>query len=109
MTTDEVEESTHIDELLIFFQGIIKILERWMKVMTSEEGDMVGPLIIDHLLKSIIIKLDTVFAVKDHIVDNADSDFAEKLSIMREACTNKLELQLTQFDMRRKEYEEQID
>ena len=109
MTTEEIEESTNIDELVDFFQGIIKILERWMKVMTSEEGDMVGPLIIDQLLKSIIIKLDTVFAVKDNIVDNADSDFAEKLSIMREACTNKLELQLTQFDMRRKEYEEQID
>ena len=94
---------------MTFFQGIIKILERWMKVMTSEEGDMVGPLIIDQLLKSIIIKLDTVFAVKDGIVENADSDFADKLSIMREACTNKLALQLTQFDMRRKEYEEQID
>ena len=47
MTSEEIEETTNIDELMVFFQGIIKILERWMKVMTSEEGDMVGPLIID--------------------------------------------------------------
>jgi len=50
-----------------------------MKVMTHEIGDYVGTLVIDQLIKCIIIKLDSVFSIKDMITDREHDDCKEKL------------------------------
>jgi hypothetical protein len=50
-----------------------------MKVMTHETGDYVGTLVIDQLLKCILIKLDSVFTIKDMITERETDDFKDKL------------------------------
>jgi hypothetical protein len=40
-----------------------------MKAMCTEEGDIVSALIVDQLIKSVMIKLDSVFTVKEAIVE----------------------------------------
>jgi hypothetical protein len=40
-----------------------------MKTMCTEEGDIVSALIVDQLLKSVMVKLDSVFKVKEAIVE----------------------------------------
>jgi len=54
-------------------------MERWMKVMTHETGDFVGSLVIDQLIKTIIVKLDSVFAIKDEITDREGDEFKDKM------------------------------
>ena len=39
-----------------------------MKAMCTEEGDLVSALVVDQLIKSVLIKLDSVFKVKEEIV-----------------------------------------
>ena len=50
-----------------------------MKVMTHETGDFVGSLVIDQLIKTIIVKLDSVFAIKDEITDREGDEFKDKM------------------------------
>lgn len=47
MTTAEQEKASTIPELKGFFHKIMMLLDRWMKVMALEEGDLVSSLIID--------------------------------------------------------------
>jgi len=61
-----------------------------MKAMCTEEGDIVSALVVDQLLKSVMIKLDSVFTVKEAIVEAEKSECKEKLLDMKEACKNKL-------------------
>lgn len=108
MTQEEREEAATVPELKQFFQETSKILERWMKVQTHENGDFVGTLVIDQLLKCILIKLDSVFTVKDIITEREHSDCKEKLKKFKIACKDKMELQILQYEDRRKEYEKKI-
>ena len=79
-----------------------------MKVMTQESGDFVGTLVIDQLMKCILIKLDSVFSIKDTITERDQEDFKEKLKKFKQSCKDKLELQIIQYEERRKEYEKKI-
>jgi len=55
-----------------------------------------------------LIKLDTVFSVKDTITLRDQEDFKEKLRKFKQSCKDKLELQIIQYEERRKEYEKKI-
>jgi len=70
--------------------------------MCTEEGDIVSALVVDQLIKSIMIKLDSVFTVKEAIVQAELEDCQVKLHDLKEACKNKLQEQLTCFDIERK-------
>jgi hypothetical protein len=61
----ELLEMNQKDKLIEYFTEILIILERWMKVMCEEEGEVVSALIIDQLFKSIMIKLDQVFSTQE--------------------------------------------
>ena len=108
-TTEEIEESAEIDKVRIFFKNTLRILERWMKTMCTEEGDIVSALVVDQLIKSVMIKLDSVFTVKEAIVQAELEDCQVKLHDLKEACKNKLQEQLTCFDIERKQYKELIE
>ena len=62
--------------------------------MTHETGDYVGTLVIDQLLKCILIKLDSVFTIKDMITDRETDEFKDKLRKFKQSCKDKLELQI---------------
>ena len=79
-----------------------------MKAMTEQQGDYVGALIVDQMIKCILIKLDSVFGLKDKLVDKESEEFAEKVRVLKEACKRKLDLQLQGFEVKRKEYEQKI-
>lgn len=91
MTTREIEESANTSEVKSFFKNTLKILERWMKAMCTEEGDIVSALVVDQLLKSVLIKLDSIFKVKDMIVEAEKSDCHSKVHEIKEACKLKLQ------------------
>ena len=74
MTTQEIEESAGKHEIKSFFRNTLQILERWMKTMCTEEGDIVSALVVDQLLKSVMIKLDSVFQVKEAIVEREKTE-----------------------------------
>ena len=62
-TTEEQEAAAKPDRIKVFFKDTVKILERWMKVMCHEEGDIISALTIDQLFKSVLLKLDSVFSL----------------------------------------------
>jgi hypothetical protein len=41
---------------------LLKIVERWMRIMCEEEGEVVGALIVDQVFKNAMIKLDQVLS-----------------------------------------------
>ena len=59
MTEEELVSHETIQEMEKFLLKILSVVERWNKIMTLEEGDVMSPLIFDKLLKSITNKLDT--------------------------------------------------
>ena len=77
--------------------------------MCTEEGDIVSALVVDQLLKSVMIKLDSVFTVKEAIVQAELEDCHVKIHDIKEACKNKLSEQLITFDIERKQYKEIIE
>lgn len=77
--------------------------------MCVEEGDIVSALIVDQLMKSVMIKLDSVFKVKEAIVEAEKVENVIKLNDMKEACKNKLQEQLLCFEIDRVEYEKVIE
>ena len=58
MTEEELVSHETIQEMEYLLK-ILSVVERWNKIMTLEEGDVMSPLIFDKLLKSITNKLDT--------------------------------------------------
>lgn len=48
------------------------MMERWYKVVNSDQNDIMSALIIDNLFKSLLVKLDIIFTVKDGIIDSID-------------------------------------
>ena len=92
MTTKELEKMATVPELKEFFKAVFKVLERWMKVMTIEEGDFASTLIVDSIMKCLILKLDAVFGIKDRTVEKAMEDCAENLQVLKAACRDKLDL-----------------
>ncbi len=56
----------------------------------------------------MMIKLDSVFKVNFGIIDAVKEECHESLAEMKEACKTKLECQLLQFDIDRKNYERTI-
>ena len=58
--------------------------------MCTEEGDIVSALIVDQLIKSVMIKLDSVFTVKEAIVEAELEECQVKIYELKEACKNKL-------------------
>ena len=61
MTTKEQEEDTKTENTQKFIKKVIDILERWQKVMNSDENDVMSAFIVDQFIKSILIKFDSVF------------------------------------------------
>ena len=61
-----------------------------MKTMCTEEGDIVSALVVDQLMKSVLIKLDSIFKVKEEIVDSEKKDCHLKIHQIKEACKFKL-------------------
>jgi hypothetical protein len=57
-------------------------------------------LIVDNLFKSILVKLDKIYTVKDGIIDAVDEDTSSKIKTFKLACSQKLDLQLKQFEIR---------
>lgn len=108
MTTKEEEKACTVPELKEFFHKIMMLLDRWMKVMTHEEGDFASSLIIDNIFKALIIKLDKVYGVKDRIVDEEQEWCQESVIELKKTCKDKLDLQLIQFKMREENLEKQI-
>ena len=100
MTTEEQEKACTVPEMQEYFHKIMMLLDRWMKVMTNEEGDFVSSMIIDQIFKALIIKLDKVYGIKDRQVDEQEEFCTESVSKLKETCKDKLELQLIQFKMR---------
>jgi len=80
-----------------------------MKAMCTEEGDIVSALIVDQLMKSVMIKLDSVFAVKEAIVEAELEEFHVKIYKLKEACKHKLQEQLISFDIERREFKKIIE
>lgn len=108
MTTEEQEKACTVPEMKEYFHKIMMLLDRWMKVMTHEEGDFVSSLIIDQIFKCLVIKLDKVYGIKDRIVDEEQEFCKKSISKLKRTCKEKLELQLTQFKMRESALEEKI-
>lgn len=108
MTTEEQENACTVPEMKDYFHKIMMLLDRWMKVMTHEEGDFVSSLIIDQIFKCLVIKLDKVYGVKDRMVDEQQEFCKKAVGRLKETCKEKLELQLTQFKMREDALEEKI-
>ena len=77
--------------------------------MCTEEGDIVSALIVDQLIKSVMIKLDSVFTVKEAIVEAELEECQVKIYELKEACKNKLQEQLITFDIERREYKKIIE
>lgn len=69
-------------------------MERWAKVVNTDLNDVMSALIIDNLFKSILVKLDRIFTVKDGIIDSINDDTEAKVKTIRTACSQKLDLQL---------------
>ena len=47
MTEEELAEHESIKEIENYLIQILKVVERWNKIMTLEEGDVISPLIFD--------------------------------------------------------------
>jgi len=92
MTTEELEDDTQEENIMKFYSGSIKILERWMKIMCLEEGDIASTLVVDQLIKGMIIKLDSVFEIKNKLVDEERESFKSRIKEMKTVCKDKLEL-----------------
>ena len=108
MTTKELDESVGVEPIKAFYKQSLSILERWMRVMCEEEGDMVSALVVDQLFKNMLIKMDTVFAHKETQVDDELQEFTNKLEVMKESCREKLDLQLEMFERENKKKLDEI-
>jgi hypothetical protein len=75
-----------VTEIQKFLQRIYEILERWMKIVNQDEGDIMSALIIDQLFKTILIKLDSVFGIQDEIMNRTTVDCDEKIEAMKAGC-----------------------
>ena len=65
LTTKEIEDYIGTEYRRQFFDKNIKIFQRWMKVLTREEGDILSPMIIDQLYKTLFIFIDKILNVRD--------------------------------------------
>ena len=97
MTTKEQEDASTVDSLKDYFKKIMGIIDRWMKVMTNEEGDFASSMIIDQVMKCLIIKLDRIYGIKDRIVEKEFKFCKTSIKDVKEICKRKLDLQLKQF------------
>ena len=79
-----------------------------MKIMCFEQKDMISALIIDQLIKSVMIKLDSVFDYNAQIVQNEKEKCENNMDIMKEACKHKLGDFLSEFNIADKNYQETI-
>lgn len=86
MTSLEAEKDIEVSEIQKFLQRVYEILERWMKVIHQDEGDIMSALIIDQLFKTILIKLDSVFGIQDQMVKRTTDECYQKIEVMKAAC-----------------------
>ena len=92
MTSEELEEEAGPEQIKLFYQNTLKILERWMKVMCEEEGDIISTLIIDQLFKGMLIKLDSVYVTKEQMLTDEVQKCHDSLRQMKNSCKDKLNL-----------------
>ena len=64
------ENPLTIEELRDYFTETQSIFHRWMKIQTHEEKNMASALVIDQLVKSLMIKIDQVFTIKNQQIDD---------------------------------------
>jgi hypothetical protein len=65
MTTEEIDEAAELPQVCKFFHGQNKTMDRFIKVMSREEDNIMSGLILDQFFKTLLVKLDSVLLCKD--------------------------------------------
>jgi hypothetical protein len=73
-------------EITKYLKKVLKMVERWCKVMNQTQNDLMSALTIDNLFKSILLKLDKIYTVKDGQIDSNHMDQRSRLKEMKVAC-----------------------
>ena len=80
------EESLSIDELRDYFSETQSIFHRWLKIQTHEEKNMASALVVDQLVKSLMIKIDQVFTLKNKQIAEIQEFTNEKIKMTKDKC-----------------------
>ena len=70
---------------------------------------MVGALVIDQIIKTIFIKLDGIFEIKDTTVIRELDGAKDKVKLMKQKCSNNLDMFVCQFEITEKRYQDEIE
>lgn len=92
-----------------YFSDLLKIVERWMRIMCEEEGEVVGAMVVDLVFKNAMIKLDQVFSTQEEFMDQEHEVSNSKVNEMRRVAKDKMNLLLKHFEISEQKYVAKIE
>lgn len=109
LSSEELVSLNSKSNLQQYFMGLLKIVERWMRIMCEDEGEVVGALIVDQVFKNAMIKLDQVLTAQEEFMDLEHEASNCKVTEMRQVTKDKMNLLMKHFEISEEKYVSQIE
>ena len=91
ITIKEEEKEVSLEALKKFLLEVFGMFRELMRVNIEKQNDMVTPLILDSLFKSLLIKVDDIYSNNKRVIDKAIQYQSAQAEQMRKMAMSELE------------------